>query len=427
MTAHVPARQPFAVLDSPRLHNLASAKNRQNCKLPSQLARAPACCAHPSAAIPFSSPSAKKLQLSPSKRRHTPAAFDDDVDGENVDPALLNSPTKRSKALDGTPKKVPKFILSADSVPASSSSHSARRSTPLSSIEKPRTASVPAKPPISTSRGSPKHKRVGLLSKRQTTRIDPPAFAANPRRSSCGLPFSIDAALSGSIPKYAPSPKVAKPKPATTLDEAMPQGWFFEIHEDSPEQEATNMMEHSALILDISSDDDCDTRAENESRERGKENIPPPDYYLSSNSRSTSVSDSDVASEPSKPRKHRRSLDKDAMEEDRCPLSDLPTSEYFGEGLDANSHVVIDGTAPEKSSSLSKECTFDDIPTNEAKQAAAAPSAAPSPAVVEKEPEPAEPEPPAVEESKDFVVYDENAATAPVLPETTETNVSTEA
>lgn len=33
MTAHVPARQPFAALDGPRLRNLTSAKNRQNCKL----------------------------------------------------------------------------------------------------------------------------------------------------------------------------------------------------------------------------------------------------------------------------------------------------------------------------------------------------------------------------------------------------------
>lgn len=33
MTAHITTRKPFAVLDSPRLQNLANAKNRQNCKL----------------------------------------------------------------------------------------------------------------------------------------------------------------------------------------------------------------------------------------------------------------------------------------------------------------------------------------------------------------------------------------------------------
>ncbi|EOD52999.1 putative thymidylate kinase protein [Neofusicoccum parvum UCRNP2] len=401
MTAHVPARQPFAALDSPRLHNLASAKNRQN--------------SIPASPFSFSSPSGKQLNLSPSKRRHTTQAFDDDFDSENVDPALFSSPTKRSKNLDGTPKKVSKFILKTDAVPTSSSS--ARSSAPAPTSQKPRTSSVSSKPSISTSRGSPKHKRVGLLSKRRTTRIDPPAFGLSPRRDS-GLPFSIDAALTGTISSYAPSPKAVKPKPAPTLDEAMPNGWFFEIHEDSPEEEATNMMEHSAYILDISSDDDSDTRAENESREKGKENIPPPDYHLASTSRSASTSEAD-ATEPSKLLKHRRKLDSDAMEEDRSPLSDLPASDYFADGLDANSHVIIDGNAPEKSSSLSKECTFEDIPTQE-KEAATVPPIMQPTENVEKETESAEPEFPSSEESKDFVVFDETAAAADVVPETTE-------
>ncbi|KAK7706952.1 hypothetical protein SLS57_009466 [Botryosphaeria dothidea] len=398
MTAHVAARQPFAALDGPRLHTLSSAKNRQN-----SIASSSFC---------FSSPEGKQLKFSPSKRRHTASsAFDDEFDSENVDPALFDSPTKRSKNLDGTPKKVSKFILKTDAVPTPSSS--ARCSKPVSASEKPRTSSVPTQPSISTSRGSPKNKRVGLLSKRRTTRIDPPSFGLSPRRAS-GLPFSIDAALSGSIPSYAPSPKAATPKPAPTLDEAMPKGWFFEIHEDSPEQEATNMMEHSATILDISSDDDSDTRAENESREKGKENIPPPDYHLASASRSAGASD--AALEPSK-MKHRRNLEKDAMEEDRSPLSDLPAADFFGEGLDANSHVIVDGTAPEKPSSLSKECTFEDIPTKEQKEAASAKSS-PLSEVSDKAPVPTEPEVSSPEESITFAIYDENAdeTTEPIAP-----------
>ncbi|KAL0258588.1 hypothetical protein SLS55_006085 [Diplodia seriata] len=394
MTAHVPARQPFAALDGPRLRNLTSAKNRQNLAI---------------SASSFSFPSGKQSKYSPSKRRHTTSPFDDDLSCENVDPAVVDSPTKRSKNLDGSPKKVSKFVLSAEAAPVASSS--ARRSTPLSAVEKPRTSSVPTQSSISTSRGSPKNKRVGLLSKRRTTRIDPPSFDLSPRRSS-GVPFSIDAALSGTIPEYAPPPRPAARKSAPTIDESMPKGWFFEIHEDSPEEEATNMMEHSATTLDISSDDDSDTRAENESRERGKENIPPPDYYLAASSRSAGASD--AGAEPRK-MKQRRKFEKDAMEEDRSPLSALPASDFFGDGLDANSYVIVDGTAPEKPSSLSKECTFDDVPTKEGKDTATATAtdSAKNTCNTVKDVEPAVSEVPSPEEGTGFVVFDEAAAEAP--------------
>ncbi|OJD33493.1 thymidylate kinase protein [Diplodia corticola] len=394
MTAHVPARQPFAALDGPRLRNLTSAKNRQNSI---------------SASLSFPA-SGKQSKYSPSsKRRHTTSPFDGDLSSENADPAVFDSPTKRSKNLDGSPKKVSKFILGADAAPASSSS--ARRSTPLSTVEKPRASTVPAQSSISTSRGSPKNKRAGLLSKRRTTRIDPPSFDLSPRRNS-GVPFSIDAALSGTIPDYAPPPKPAARKPASLLDESMPKGWFFEIHEDSPEEEATNMMEHSATTLDISSDDDCDTRAETESRERGKENIPPPDYYLTSSSRSAGASDASAEPRKAKPR---RKFEKDAMEEDRSPLSALPASDFFGEGLDANSYVIVDGTAPEKPSRLSKECTFDDIPTKEGKDAASATvtKSAKNIGSTAKDLESTASEVSSPEESSDFAVFDETATETP--------------
>ncbi|KAF2140353.1 uncharacterized protein K452DRAFT_231087 [Aplosporella prunicola CBS 121167] len=366
MTAHLPARQPFAALDCPRLHSLASTKNRQN-SIP--------------ASIAYSSAPGKLSSTSPSKRRHTTSSFDDEYDGENVDPASLNSSTKRSKAPDGSPKKASKLPLTDAIKPASSSPRLACPSTQSlsSNIQKSKKQSTPTKSSISTSRGSPKHKRVGLLSKRRTagssvTRIDPPSLGSGSRQSS-SLPFSIDAALSGSVSSHPPAPKVEEPKPATselnipTLDEAMPKGWFFEIHEDSPEEEATNMMEHSAGVLDISSDDDSDAKAQNEAREKGKENIPPPDHYQASvSAQSTSGRRGTAASaeaqlEPLKLSKLSRKQNRDDMEEDRSPLSDLLTSDYFGEGLDANSYVIVDGTTPEKPSSLSKECIFDDDET----------------------------------------------------------------
>ena len=141
----------------------------------------------------------------------------------------------------------------------------------------------------------------------------------------------------------------------------MPKGWFFEIHEDTPEQEAANLMEHSASVLDISSDDDVTTKQRNEEQERGKENIPPPDFLLSQ-PRMRSVVDAELdepeakIEEPVK-RPRLRKLVQDAMDEDRRPLGDLVPSEFYAEGCDASSYVTVDAGI-EKPSSLSKEFDF---------------------------------------------------------------------
>ena len=120
------------------------------------------------------------------------------------------------------------------------------------------------------------------------------------------------------------------------------------------------MMEHSAAVLDISSDDDFETKRKNEDFERGKENIPPPDFcpaqprtQLSADSMDT---DKGTSTEHVKlPRL--RKIAQDAMDEDRLPLGDLPAADFYGEGLDATSYVTVDVTL-DKPSSLSKEFDF---------------------------------------------------------------------
>jgi hypothetical protein len=136
----------------------------------------------------------------------------------------------------------------------------------------------------------------------------------------------------------------------------MPKGWFFEIHEDTPEQEAANLMEHSASVLDISSDDDAATKQQNE--ERGKENIPPPDFLLSQpRMHSATESEVEVALDEPVKKPRLRTLVQDAMDEDRRPLGDLVPAEFYGEGCDASSYVTVD-VGIEKPSSLSKEFDF---------------------------------------------------------------------
>lgn len=139
----------------------------------------------------------------------------------------------------------------------------------------------------------------------------------------------------------------------------MPKGWFFEIHEDTPEQEAANLMEHSASVLDISSDDDVDTKQRNEEQERGKENIPPLDFLLSQprvHSPAEESLDEVKVEEPVK-RPRLRKFVQDAMEEDRRPLGDLVASDFYAEGCDASSYVTVDAGI-EKPSCLSKEFDF---------------------------------------------------------------------
>lgn len=194
--------------------------------------------------------------------------------------------------------------------------------------------------------------------------MDPPSFSPG------ALPFSIDAALSGTISNYTPKAPIATPAPAlapqqtSALDESMPKGWFFEIHEDTPEQEAANLMEHSASILDISSDDDAATKAKNDDLAKGKENIPPPDFALTQPpTASANALDDGEETEIEEPVKHhhhrlRKKLSQESMDEDRRPLGDLPPSDFYAEGCDATSYVTVE-VGLERPSRLSKEVEVD--------------------------------------------------------------------
>ncbi|KAF1836110.1 hypothetical protein BDW02DRAFT_257321 [Decorospora gaudefroyi] len=337
-------RQPFAEIGTSRLQVLQSAKNRQN------------------AISKLASPQNLKPSPAPStgKRQRAPEIYED-VDSENMDPAVFNSPTKKSKTSNSNDAGYVK--------PAQFSLFTSPTATPpMPSIRKALSSPNTAKStPITNSRGSPKNKRLHAISKRRASsspfrRVDPPSFT----QSSPSLPFSIDAALSGSIPSYTPKAPCVAATPASTpvhvstLDECMPKGWFFDIHEDTAEQEAANLMEHSASVLDISSDDDVETKARNE--DRGKENIPPPDFCASQQPRLQAVgADADAGEETEiegpvqKQRARRfRAFVQDAMDEDRKPLGDLAPSEFYAEGCDASSYVTVD-VGMERPSGLSRE------------------------------------------------------------------------
>lgn len=132
----------------------------------------------------------------------------------------------------------------------------------------------------------------------------------------------------------------------------MPASWEFTIYEDTPEEEAQNLMEHSALTLDLSSDDETTKK----SSFRGKENTPPEGYSAQAASRAasaTTLRESSASIEPTTA--PRRQLKTDFVrtkvaemdDGERSPLSALEVDEFIPEGISKDDQVIVDAL-PEK-------------------------------------------------------------------------------
>ncbi|KAI8287552.1 hypothetical protein K4K60_012410 [Colletotrichum sp. SAR11_57] len=309
------SRQPFAPLDGARLRNLTSIKNRQNAISPA----------------------------SGAKRKASDVETDD---FENVDPSVFS---KRSKGLDS-------FFPSKDSLKPSS--FILKKAAPLAespaltsskpTLPRPRSLLQPKSPaarinagivkssPLSAPAGrSPtRGKRSGLLSSRRRTagpytRVDPPMFNL-PSTSSGAAPFSLDAALKGTIPSYAARSSVAsssRSAPKELLEPEMKSSWFFDIHEDTPEQEMTNMLQHGTCVLDISSDEESERKLSLDRAEgRDKENVPPSD---------------DVSQTSARRSARRASEDEMIFEKERTALGEMDASEFYALGCDESSVIII--------------------------------------------------------------------------------------
>ncbi|OIW30127.1 hypothetical protein CONLIGDRAFT_575650 [Coniochaeta ligniaria NRRL 30616] len=317
-------RQPFAPLDGARLQNLTSLKNRQN-------------------AIP----------AIPSGKRKAAEAVEGD-DFENVDPTLFS---KRSKgAADNSFFPMQDFVKPSPFVltkAASTSSFSASRDIlkPVKPTQRPRTFLQPKSPaakintalakssPLSAPAGrSPTRgsKRIGILSRRRTAgpfgRVEPPSF-----NLGSAAPFSLDAALKGTISSYSGGRSSSS---SALLPDVLPEpesnkaSWFFDIHEDTPEQEMTNLLQHSTCTLDISSDEESELKARRERDEgRNKENMPPVDDVSQTSARGRVAAASAAAVNP----------DDMVFEKTRGPLGELNAADYYAQGCDDSSVVIVPG------------------------------------------------------------------------------------
>lgn len=189
----------------------------------------------------------------------------------------------------------------------------------------------------SPTRGS---KRVGILSRRRTGRIDPPSF------NLFSGPLSLDAAIKGTFPSYASrssSTKVPSSAAGSLNESSQKASWFFDIHEDTPEQEMTNLLQHSTCMLDISSDEECAQKLRREKAEgRGKENVPPADDVSQVSARRTTTTVSEFGMEYEKP---------------RVALGDLNAEDFYAEGVDPSEQFLVpadedDGTVVDGEHSL---------------------------------------------------------------------------
>ncbi|ROW09301.1 hypothetical protein VPNG_05888 [Cytospora leucostoma] len=317
-------RQPFAPIDGSRLQSLTSTRNKQ-------------------ASVPLLSPGKRKV-----------ADVLDVGDFENVDPAFLLSKRSKAGSSDGYSKdffKPPSFVLaksiSASAIISGKDAFSTPRfSSPLKgSSSRPRSILNPKSPAkklnSNLSRGSntPKsapagrsptrgNKRIGILNRRRTgtsSLVNPPSF------NLCPTPFSLDAAIKGTVPSYARSSAPTKTAGVDDLYDAASStksSWFFDIHEDTPEQEMTNLLQHSTCLLDISSDEEFQQKLRRERAEgRGKENVPPADdVSQTSVRRTTTVSGGGME-----------------YEKPRVALGSLNVEEFYAEGCDPTSVIIVPG------------------------------------------------------------------------------------
>jgi hypothetical protein len=286
------------------------------------------------------------IHTSPVAGKRKAADLVDLDDSENVDPLFF---AKRAKAAKSSSSKDDLFkpthyVLTASKTPVKPIVAASSPVTPslLSATTSPRRTLQPKSQAakLNTSilkssalsapagRSPTRGKRSGILSNRRRSgpysRVDPPAFSLG---GGSAAPFSLDAALKGTIPSYTPR-EVAKPAVPETLEEPdMKASWFFDIHEDTPEQEMTNMLQHGTCVLDISSDEESEQKARREGRE-DKENVPPMDDVSQTSGRRLA-------------RLGAATDDGMALDKERTALGEMNTADFYAEGCDESSVIIV--------------------------------------------------------------------------------------
>jgi hypothetical protein len=172
--------------------------------------------------------------------------------------------------------------------------------------------------PAAAGRSPTKPKRTALGPSKK--RFAPPIFGIT------APSVSISSLLNGTVANK-------KPRKARTIEESKPKSWFFDIFEEPEQVQSDRMNEwtlsQSASFLDVSDDESKGK----EQLDRGKENVDP-------NEIAAPLTRSMAAT------KAAADLKKDIMADDRIPLGDLNPSQFYAEGLDATSVVLVHDDTP---------------------------------------------------------------------------------
>ena len=175
--------------------------------------------------------------------------------------------------------------------------------------------------------------------------------------ASEGLGFSIDAALSGTIQSYSERHALSLRLPVSFNTPETKGLLSFNIHEDTSEELATNMMEHSTSTLDISLDEESATTTKDD---MGKENIPPlDDISGSSTAFSGEITTAGASIASASLRRHR--VEDGACDVTRAPLGEMAAEDFYGEGCNGSSVFIVpaESDLPEEGEPVSM--TFDFI------------------------------------------------------------------
>ncbi|KAI4128301.1 MAG: hypothetical protein LQ338_002800 [Usnochroma carphineum] len=225
----------------------------------------------------------------------------DDEDQENVDPELLLGSGKKAKGSDGEavkPRHAAHFTLTTIKKPLLTESTKVARAT---LGVKPRPEQSSAKVDVAKDSNKVKFSGIAARSRQAGKRVVRVGQCVSNGHVPSSAPFS----LMGNN-GHVPLPRVGK---------KTRKAWDFVIREDTPEEELTNLMEHSTHTLDISDDENRGKFRD----DRDKENIPPPGCPAS-------------AVRPVGRR--------DMMTEDvRTPLGKLNAADYYAPGCDASSVI----------------------------------------------------------------------------------------
>jgi hypothetical protein len=333
------ARQPFAALDGARLQSLASTKNRQNGAILSSPKRKAA------GDFDIFDDDAENQKPLPTKRAKN-SAMASPKDALRVTtanaaaaptPRKLHKPATSSSLATCTPapstppkKSLSRAVLEPKSPSARLAGGSKAAAAAAAPAPKPASLAIPA------GRSPPRAKRTTLL-KQQARGVAQPAFGRSAKLGGgAAAPFSLDAALKGTISSATSSRSVGAHQAKASLSSifsSAPGGRSsttaitFDIYEDTPEQEMTNLLQHSTCVLDISSDDEAENKGLMDKADGvDKENVPPAD-------------DASQLSRPASPA--RRSADEMELVKERRALGDLVAADFYAEGTDSSSVFMV--------------------------------------------------------------------------------------